>query len=83
MDFKCPYCEDVLTDWEHLNLHILEYHPEKSTLADYHEAKTSRIWLTATELTTMTLKPKQHNAKEGVLDTFKYFLRELMKSEGN
>ena len=78
---QCPYCdESALGSIDEINLHILKYHPDKTSLNDARENKTTRIWATAVELTNMTLSNTAHR-KATILKTFKFFLRELMKSE--
>ena len=78
---QCPYCDESnLSDIDEINLHILKYHPDKTSLNDARENKTTRIWATAVELTNMSLGNTAHR-KAMILKTFKFFLRELMKSE--
>ena len=80
---KCPWCDFEGNDWDEVNFHCLKTHPEKSELEDFKEAKVSRIWNTAIELSVASLGTKGGIPKEKVMDTYHYFLRELMKSEGN
>ena len=49
------------------------------------EYKTNRIWQTAENLASNAFLdiPSKSRTKEGLLELFKYYLRELMKSEGN
>ena len=78
---QCPYCdESALGSIDEINLHILKYHPDKTSLNDARENKTTRIWTTAVELTNMTLSNTAHR-KATILKILKFFLRELMKSE--
>lgn len=78
---QCPYCDTELKDSEELNFHALKFHPDKTSLADYQENKIARIWETAVELSIAVLGTKGGIPKEKVMDTYRYFLRELMKSE--
>ena len=78
---QCPYCDDnEFRDIDEVSLHILKRHPTKTILEDVRENVTARIWSTAVELTNMTLSNTAHR-KATILKTFKFFLRELMKSE--
>jgi hypothetical protein len=78
---QCPYCDTELEDSEELDFHALKFHPEKTSMADRWENKTTRIWDTAIQLTACSLGVKGGAAKEKVMETYRYFLRELMKSE--
>ena len=80
---QCPYCDDNSScDIDEVSLHILKCHPDKTTLAEIRESVTSRIWSTALELTRLSLSDSAHR-KNTVLNTFKFYLRELTKSLGN
>ena len=79
---QCPYCDVELKDTEELNFHALKFHPDKTSLEEYREDKIARIWGTALDLTAVCIHFKDAEIpKEKVLENFKYFLRELMKSE--
>lgn len=79
---QCPWCEFEGTDWEEVNFHCLKSHPEKSELENFMENKLSRLWGTAVDLTDIRFGDhKDTLSKEDVMATYRYFLRELMKSE--
>jgi len=80
---QCPYCDDEVRDLDEFNLHCLKSHPDKTSIATWQEDKIVRIWQTAESLSDMCLGKKGDIPKEQVLETFRYFLRELMKSEGD
>jgi hypothetical protein len=76
---ECPYCETVVQNYEDFNLHVLKFHPEKTSLEDYKEIKRARIWNTSADLTAIALGGRRTD-KDKVLETFKYILRNLMES---
>ena len=78
---ECPYCDfNELDTIDDVNLHILKYHPNKTSLEEFRESVTTRLWSTAIELTRLSLSDSVHR-NATVLKTFKFYLRELMKSE--
>jgi hypothetical protein len=77
----CPYCDAELSDVDELNVHALRCHPDKTELVQFRENVVSRLWDTAVQLTRITYGLKPSDDKEHTLATFKYFLRELIKSE--
>jgi hypothetical protein len=77
---ECPYCDQQISEDE-FDIHCLKIHPDKTGLEGYRQETTARMWATATELTLYVFGSHGSNKKEEVLETFKYFLRELMKSE--
>jgi len=80
---ECPYCDKEFIDHDDWNIHIIKNHPDKTTLEDFKEARVSRMWQHASELTIGFYgnRIKHVRTKEEMLETWKYFLRELMKSE--
>lgn len=87
---QCPYCEEANLNAEEISIHILKGHPEKTQVKlyelmgkNYAEQRVNRIWDTAAGLAQNVYMdaPKSKKTKEFLLDTFKYFLRELMQSE--
>ena len=79
---KCPYCLETIADIDELNVHCLQRHPDKTTLENFKEDRRSRLWSTAVQLTEVVCNSSSYaSRKKTVLDTFKYFLRELMQSE--
>jgi hypothetical protein len=79
---QCPWCEQQPADFDEMQAHMLKYHPEVTQLADYQESKVQRIWGTAVDLTIVCYGyHKDPLNKEVVMETYRFFLRELMKSE--
>jgi hypothetical protein len=78
-DMQCPYCDEVVADFDDFNMHVLKNHPDKISLEDFKEAKRDRLWGTATSLTAISLGTKVTD-KDKVLSTFKFFLKSLMES---
>jgi hypothetical protein len=78
---KCPHCDkdiDIIMQPDSAS-----YLQGMSKLSS--EYKTNRIWQTAESLAEnaqFNISSKSRS-KEKLLELFKYFLRELMKSEGN
>ena len=75
---KCPHCDseiEIIPD-------TTGYLQGISKLSS--EYKTNRIWQTAEQLAENAQFniPTKSRSKEKLLELFKYFLRELMKSEG-
>jgi hypothetical protein len=80
---KCIYCgEDSFISEDDVDRHIVEGHPEYSPVGDMKESRKTLNYTWAFGLTGVVYGQKGNNKKEEVLETFKYFLRELMKSEG-
>lgn len=77
----CPYCDKQLKSYDDFDTHTLKFHPEKIGLEEFKEAKRSRLWDTAIQLTFSTYGNNGSKDKEQTLETFKFFLRELMKAE--
>ena len=78
---KCPNCH------EEIEITMLgdpqDYQKGMAKLAS--EYKTNRIWQTAENLATsafLDIKTSSRT-KEKLLELFKYYLKELMQSEGN
>jgi len=79
---ECPYCSETVADYDDFTLHVLKCHEDKTSLEEFRETKISRMWAIADSLTSTTFgNHAEQLDKEKVLETFKYFLRELMKSE--
>jgi hypothetical protein len=77
---KCPHCgEELEVTWQPDTTGYLQGMGKLTT-----ESKNNRIWQTAENLATSALLdiPSKSRSKEKLLELFKYFLRELMKSEG-
>jgi len=77
---KCPYCDreiEILMQPDSAS-----YLQGMSKLSS--EYKTNRIWQTAQNLAESAQFdiPAKSRSKEKLLELFKYFLRELMQSEG-
>jgi hypothetical protein len=80
---QCQWCEADVKDFDEMQAHMLKFHPELTELENFKEDKIARIWGTSVDLCSVVFGTKGGLAnKETVLETFKYFLRELMKSEG-
>ncbi len=77
----CPYCEAQVKDYEEFNLHVLKRHPDKTSLEDVRQIRINRFWDTSANLTTLCFNSSVSHDKSDVLNTFKYFLRNLMESE--
>lgn len=77
---KCPYCEKDIDIT--MTPDTTGYLQGISKLSS--EYKTNRIWQTAEQLAENAQFniPSKSRTKEKLLELFKYFLRELMKSEG-
>lgn len=86
---KCPYCSKAVgSDIDEVSLHILEFHPDKTLLEDAKESRRARLYETAVSLTDTVFmrvlgvsKVRGFDLEEvrtDVLDTFKYFLKNLM-----
>ncbi len=79
---KCPYCdEDSILTENDMDSHIVKKHPEYTEVGDTQFRHKSLMWTWAMGLTASVYGQKGNNRKEDVLETFKYFVRELMKSE--
>ena len=77
---KCPHCnEEIEITWQPDSV---SYHQEMGRLS--LETKLSRIWNTAENLASNAFldSSSKSRSKEKLLELFKYYLRELMKSEG-
>ena len=77
---KCPHCNEEIE---------LTFQPDSASYLQgmsklSSEYKTNRIWQTAENLATSAFLdiPSKSRTKEGLLDIFKYYLKELMQSEG-
>jgi hypothetical protein len=79
---QCPFCEEnsLLTE-DALDRHIVDKHPEYSEVGDTLYRKKSMIWTWAMGLTSSRYGFQGAKTKEEVLETFKYFVRELMKGD--
>jgi len=79
---QCPYCDrnDILTE-DDMDAHVVKSHPEYSEIGEVQRSKKALNWTWAMGLCTCVYGQKGGNKKEDVLETFKYFLRELMKAE--
>jgi hypothetical protein len=78
---KCPHCnEEIELTFQ---LDSGSYLQGMSKLAS--ETKTNRIWNTAARLAENAQFniPSKSRSKEKLLELFKYYLKELMQSEGN
>ena len=77
---KCPHCnEEIEITWQPDTTGYLQGMGKISS-----EYKTNRIWQTAENLASSAFLdiPSKSRSKERLLELFKYYLRELMKSEG-
>ena len=78
---KCPNCH------EEIEITMLgdstDYQKGMAQLSSSY--KTTRIWDTANNLATSVYldMPVHSRTKEKLLELFKYYLKELMQSEGN
>jgi hypothetical protein len=77
---KCPHCNEELE---------ITYQPDATGYLQgmgklTAESKTNRIWQTAESLAESAQFniPAKSRTKEKLLELFKYYLRELMQSEG-
>ena len=78
---KCPHCgEELEITWQPDTTGYLQGMGKLSS-----EYKTTRIWNTAENLATNAFLDTKAGArtKEKLLELFKYYLKELMQSEGN
>ena len=78
---KCPHCNEEIE---------LTFQPDSGSYLQgmgklSSEYKQSRIWQTAENLAETALIdiPSKERTKEKLLALFKYYLKELMQSEGN
>jgi hypothetical protein len=81
---NCAYCDTEVKDIDEFNLHCLKFHPDKTGLGSFREDRTARLWDTALQLTSIKYANQQAakwRSNYQILETFKYFLREVMKSE--
>ena len=78
---KCPHCDREI-ELEKITYSDPEYSKGVARLTA--EAKTNRIWQTAENLATNAQFeiPSKSRSKEKLLELFKYYLKELMESEG-
>ena len=77
---KCPNCHEEIE---------LTFQPDSGSYLEgmsklASETKTNRIWSTAENLATNAQFniPARSRSKEKLLELFKYYLKELMESEG-
>ncbi len=77
---KCPHCKEEIEF--SMQPDSASYLQGMSKISS--EYKTNRIWQTAESLAENAQYniPSKSRSKEKLLELFKYFLRELMKSEG-
>jgi len=79
---RCEWCDAEPKDYDEMQAHMLKFHPELTELESMKEDRIARIWGTALDLTAVCFHFKDTEIpKEKVLENFRYFLRELMKSE--
>ena len=79
---QCPWCEQQPADFDEMQAHMLKFHPELTELESMKEDRIVRIWQTAVDLTTTRFGyHKDKLDMVDVMETYRYFLRELMKSE--
>jgi len=78
---QCQWCEAEPKDFDEMQAHMLKFHPELTELENFKEDKIARIWGTSIDLCNLTYGNKGGISQEKVMETFRYFLRELMKSE--